>query len=79
MRVDQAPVTMISGDRHSRSFAKVRGTLGPTVLLSKMGEWIAHGLIIPQVTVWNGFVALPNALAGLFKGQNSGKLIVKRG
>jgi NADPH-dependent curcumin reductase CurA len=44
-----------------------------------MGKWIAEGKIKWQETIIEGLENAPRAFIGLFKGENSGKMIVKIG
>lgn len=44
-----------------------------------MGQWIAAGQIKSQETVVNGIENAPNAMIGLFSGENMGKMLVKLG
>jgi NADPH-dependent curcumin reductase CurA len=43
----------------------------------KLAEWISDGKLKFQETVIHGFIQLPTALIGLFKGENTGKMIVE--
>jgi len=40
-------------------------------------QWVNEGKLKHTETIVNGFDQLPNALLGLFKGENTGKMIVK--
>ncbi len=40
-------------------------------------KWYEQGLLKPMETVVDGFDQLPTALIGLFKGENTGKMIVR--
>jgi hypothetical protein len=42
-----------------------------------MGEWIAQGKIKAQETVYEGLEKAPDAFLGLFKGANTGKMLVR--
>ena len=44
-----------------------------------MGQWLAAGRIKWQETVVEGLERAPQALIGLFKGENAGKMLVKIG
>merc|ERR1719245_345441 len=43
----------------------------------QMAQWIREGKIKPQETIMEGFENIPDAMAGLFTGANTGKMIVK--
>ena len=43
----------------------------------QLGKWIASGDMKLKETVVNGFENLPTAFVGLFKGDNTGKMIVR--
>merc|ERR1719500_348453 len=43
----------------------------------QMAQWISEGKIKAQETVVEGFENIPDAMAGLFTGANTGKMIVK--
>ena len=43
----------------------------------QMAQWIRDGKIKPQETIVEGFKNIPDAMAGLFTGANTGKMIVK--
>jgi hypothetical protein len=43
----------------------------------EMGEWIAQGKIKAQETVYDGLEKAPDAFLGLFKGANTGKMLVR--
>ena len=45
-------------------------------MLKEMGPWVRDGKIKYKETFVHGFDQLPNALASLFKGANTGKLVV---
>ena len=45
--------------------------------LAEMGGWIAEGRMHWQETVVNGLPAMPEAFAGLFRGDNLGKMLVR--
>jgi len=42
-----------------------------------MAGWVASGKIKVRETVVDGFDKMPQALMGLFTGDNTGKMIVK--
>jgi NADPH-dependent curcumin reductase CurA len=42
-----------------------------------MGQWLASGAVKPHETVVEGLEAMPDAFLGLFKGANTGKMLVK--
>jgi NADPH-dependent curcumin reductase CurA len=42
-----------------------------------MGEWLATGTVIPRETVVEGLEAMPDAFRGLFRGENTGKLVLQ--
>jgi NADPH-dependent curcumin reductase CurA len=42
-----------------------------------MGEWVASGKVKPQETVFEGLDKTPEAFLGLFKGANTGKMLVR--
>jgi NADPH-dependent curcumin reductase CurA len=42
-----------------------------------MGEWLATGTVIPRETVVEGLEAMPDAFRGLFRGENTGKMLVR--
>jgi NADPH:quinone reductase len=45
--------------------------------IKNLSQWILEGKLKFTETIVEGFDELPNALLGLFKGQNTGKMIVK--
>lgn len=45
--------------------------------IKHLGEWVKDGKLKFSETIENGFDNLPKALLGLFKGENTGKMIVK--
>ena len=47
--------------------------------ITDMGKWIAEGKIKWKETIVDGIEKAPQAFIGLFKGENSGKMIVKIG
>ena len=47
--------------------------------ITDMGKWIAEGKIKWKETIVDGIENAPQAFIGLFKGENSGKMIVKIG
>jgi len=42
-----------------------------------MGEWVASGKVKAQETVFDGLEKTPEAFLGLFKGANTGKMLVR--
>jgi NADPH-dependent curcumin reductase CurA len=42
-----------------------------------MGAWLASGAVKSRETVADGLEAMPDAFLGLFKGENTGKMLVK--
>jgi NADPH-dependent curcumin reductase CurA len=42
-----------------------------------MGEWLATGTVIPRETVVEGLEAMPDAFRGLFRGENTGKMLIR--
>ena len=44
-----------------------------------MGRWVAEGKIKWQETVVDGIENAPQAFLGLFKGENTGKMLVRLG
>jgi NADPH-dependent curcumin reductase CurA len=42
-----------------------------------MGQWLASGAVKSRETVVEGLEAMPRAFLGLFKGENTGKMLVK--
>ena len=42
-----------------------------------MGQWLASGAVKSQETVVEGLDNMPDAFLGLFKGENTGKMLVK--
>jgi hypothetical protein len=42
-----------------------------------MGPWLANGTVKSRETVVEGLEAMPDAFLGLFKGENTGKMLVK--
>jgi NADPH:quinone reductase len=45
--------------------------------MTQLADWVKEGKLKFQETIIEGFENLPAAFAGLFKGENSGKMIVK--
>jgi hypothetical protein len=45
--------------------------------IKQLGQWIQEGKLKFTETITEGFEKLPEALIGLFKGENKGKMIVK--
>ena len=46
-------------------------------MVSHVAPWVAAGEIEFKTTIVDGFEQLPQTLAGLFEGKNTGKAIVK--
>ena len=44
---------------------------------AEMGPWVANGTVQARETVVEGLENTPNAFLGLFKGENTGKMLVK--
>ena len=44
---------------------------------AEMGPWVANGTVQSRETVVEGLEAMPDAFLGLFKGENTGKMLVK--
>jgi NADPH-dependent curcumin reductase CurA len=42
-----------------------------------MGKWVASGKVKPRDTVFEGLERTPEAFIGLFKGANTGKMLVR--
>jgi NADPH-dependent curcumin reductase CurA len=42
-----------------------------------LATWVEQGKIKPAIDVVEGFEKMPTALAGMFAGQNRGKLMVR--
>ena len=45
--------------------------------MQQLAQWVKEGKIKTTETIEHGFENLPKALLGLFKGKNTGKMIVK--
>ena len=45
--------------------------------LAEVGPLVADGSIVHRETVLDGFERLPDAFAGLFRGDNVGKMVVR--
>jgi len=45
--------------------------------MEQLGQWVKQGKLKSTETILNGFDKLPTALLGLFKGENTGKMIVE--
>ncbi len=45
--------------------------------ISQLAKWVKEGKIITEQTIAHGFIQLPTALLGLFKGTNIGKMVVE--
>jgi NADPH-dependent curcumin reductase CurA len=44
---------------------------------SEMGPWVANGTVKSRETIVEGLEKMPDAFLGLFKGENTGKMLVK--
>jgi NADPH-dependent curcumin reductase CurA len=44
---------------------------------SEMGSWVADGTVKSRETIVEGLEKMPDAFLGLFKGENTGKMLVK--
>ncbi len=44
---------------------------------AEMGPWVANGTVKSRETVLDGLENMPEAFLGLFKGENTGKMLVK--
>ena len=44
---------------------------------AEMGPWVASGTVKSRETVVEGLENTPDAFLGLFKGENTGKMLVK--
>src|SRR3954451_18568143 len=44
---------------------------------AEMGPWVANGTVKSRETVVEGLENTPDAFLGLFKGENTGKMLVK--
>jgi NADPH-dependent curcumin reductase CurA len=42
-----------------------------------MGQWLTTGAVTPRETVVEGLEAMPDAFRGLFRGENTGKMLVR--
>ena len=42
-----------------------------------MGQWVASGAVKSRETVVEGLENMPQAFLGLFKGDNTGKMVVR--
>jgi NADPH-dependent curcumin reductase CurA len=47
--------------------------------LAEAGPWFRDGRLSYRETIVDGLEQLPNAFAGLFKGANTGKMLVRVG
>ncbi len=47
--------------------------------LSDMSGWLREGLVESKETIWEGLDKAPAAFVGLFRGDNTGKMLVKIG
>lgn len=45
--------------------------------INQLGQWVKAGKLGFTETIVHGFDKLPTALLGLFKGKNTGKMIVE--
>ena len=43
----------------------------------EMGQWLASGTVKSRETVVDGLDSMPDAFLGLFKGENTGKMLVR--
>ncbi len=50
-----------------------------TEFIGEMGPWLASGKILFRETVYEGLEAAPEAFAGLFSGDNTGKVVIRIG
>jgi len=62
----QGFIVIDHGDRYPAFFAEV-------------GSWVREGKIVHRETIVDGFEQLPSAFAGLFRGDNTGKMLVRVG
>ena len=46
-------------------------------IAGKLAVWLDEGKLVAAETVVKGFEQLPSALAALFRGDNTGKLVVQ--
>jgi NADPH-dependent curcumin reductase CurA len=44
---------------------------------AEMGPWLASGTVKSRETVVEGLESMPDAFLGLFKGENTGKMLIK--
>jgi hypothetical protein len=44
---------------------------------AEMGPWVANGTVKSRETIVEGLENMPDAFLGLFKGENTGKMLVK--
>jgi hypothetical protein len=42
-----------------------------------MGPWVANGTVKSRETIVDGLEQTPDAFLGLFKGENTGKMLVR--
>ena len=47
--------------------------------VTEVGPWVAQGKIVSRETVLEGIENVPDAFAGLFRGDNTGKMLVRVG
>ncbi len=45
--------------------------------VEKLTQWYGEGKLQSEETVTEGFEQIPSAFLGLFKGENTGKAVVK--
>jgi NADPH-dependent curcumin reductase CurA len=50
-----------------------------SAFLAEVGPWLADGTIVGRETIVDGFESVPSAFAGLFRGDNVGKMLVRVG
>ena len=46
---------------------------------AEVGPWVRDGKVVYRETIVDGFEQLPSAFAGLFRGDNTGKMLVRVG
>ena len=46
---------------------------------AEVGSWVREGKVVYRETIVDGFEQLPSAFAGLFRGDNTGKMLVRVG
>jgi NADPH-dependent curcumin reductase CurA len=47
--------------------------------LKEVGPWVRHGRLAYRETILEGIENVPTAFAGLFRGDNTGKMLVRVG